>query len=143
MSFAQPVEQRRRASVPLAPMLDIMFLLLIFFVTTSSFRAEEQQIDVKLPTAQASSPTQPRRTEVIVNVKSDGTIVVGNQSYNPPALFEMMRSLTTDYPDEHVIIRGDKDTRYETIVSVMDVARSAGVKSIYFATVKEGRQVGK
>ena len=141
MSFAQPTHQQRRAAVPLAPMLDILFLLLIFFVTTSSFRAQERQIDVNLPAAQASAPAEARRTEVVVNVQADGTILVGSQPYQPRELYEMLNALVADYPNEHVIIRGDQDVRYERIVTVMDTARAAGVRNIYFATVKPAQDV--
>lgn len=141
MSFARPRQPTRRAAVPLAPMLDVLFLLLIFFVTTSSFRAEEQQIDVQLPSAEAAETAEPRSTEVVVNVKNDGTIMVGNEAYEPDALRSMLSELVEAFPEERVIIRGDKNVKYERIVDVMDTARAAGVRNIYFATVKSSEEV--
>jgi len=141
MSFAQPAQRERRA-MPLAPMLDIMFLLLIFFVTTSSFRAQEEQIDVQLPAATAGKEVPPSATELIVNIKADDTIVVGNTEYNPEALFEMMKQIVADFPDERLIIRSDKGSHTDTLVTVMDVARSAGIQSIHIATVKPAADVG-
>lgn len=143
MSFAQPSQPVRSAAVPLAPMIDILFLLLIFFVTTSSFRAAEQQIDVNLPAAEASDPAEARPSEVVVNVRGDGTILIGPAEYELDTLRQTLASLVADYPDEHLIIRGDRQTAYERIIQVMDAARSAGVRHIYFATVRSAEQLAE
>jgi biopolymer transport protein ExbD len=135
------MDRHARRGVPLAPMLDIMFLLLIFFVTTSSFRAQEQQIDIQLPAAQAGKPTDPSATEIIVNIMADDSIRVGNSTYTPEALYKVMRQLVADYPDERVIIRGDRGSHTEALVRVMDVARSAGIQNIHIATVKPASAV--
>ncbi|MDH3583435.1 MAG: biopolymer transporter ExbD [Phycisphaerae bacterium] len=137
MSFAQPKRELRRASVPLAPMLDIMFLLLIFFVTTSSFRAEERLTEVPVPEAESGKPATATRTQLIVNVRSDGSILVGPVQYSMPQLDRLLRQLVRDFPDERVIIRGDRRSSYESIMQVMDTAALAGIKKIFFATVKK------
>lgn len=142
MSFAQPKQPHRQGGIPLAPMLDVMFLLLIFFVVTSSFRAEEHQIDVELPSAEASEPQSAQRSEVVVNVAEDGAIMIGSAEYSPEQLEGVLARLVEDYPDERVIIRGDRESRYNRIVTVMDVARAAGVEHIYFATVRSADETG-
>lgn len=136
MSFAQPKQPHRRGGVPLAPMLDVMFLLLIFFVVTASYREEEHQIDVQLPSAEAAEPLAAGRSEIVVNVREDGAIMLGPRQYTPADLQNVLEQLVDDYPDERVIIRGDRESRYERIVTVMDIARDAGVRHIYFATVR-------
>jgi len=141
MSFAKPSIPTRRAAVPLAPMIDILFLLLIFFVTTSTFRAAEQQVDVKLPVAQTGQTTEPTRTEVVINIRNDGEIVVGGRVYTLNELHGMLGELVRQYPDERVIIRGDKQVVYERIIGVMDAARAVGVRGIYFATVRKADEI--
>jgi biopolymer transport protein ExbD len=141
MSFAQPTKEARRA-LPLAPMLDVMFLLLMFFVTTASFREEEQQVDVTLAATKAGAPAEARRTEVVVNVKDDGSILVGGAAYNIQQLSTLLRDLIAEYPGEHVVIRGDKRVPYERVVQVVDAARSVGVRNVSLATVKRAADVG-
>jgi len=136
MSFAQPRQPSRRVTVPLAPMLDILFLLLIFFATTSTFRAEEQQIDVNLPIARTAAAAEPLKTEVLVNVMNDGSLLVGGQDVSIAELRTMLLQLTADFPNERVIIRGDQTVNYGRIVEVMDAARAARVQQIHFATVQ-------
>jgi len=136
VSFAQPRQPTRRVTVPLAPMLDVLFLLLIFFATTSTFRAEEQQIDVNLPIAQTASAAEPLETELLVNVRADDTLVVGGRAVTIAELRAMLRQITADFPNERVIIRGDQAVNYGRIVEVMDAARAANVRQIHFATIQ-------
>lgn len=128
--------------MPLAPMLDMMFLLLIFFATTSTFRAEEQQIDVDVPAAQTANAIAPTRTEVVVNILANGTIKVGATNYSTAQLQTMFQQLVEIYPDTVVTIRGDKETRYDTIIAVMDAVRAAGVNNTKLATIKNARDLG-
>ncbi|MHB1157273.1 MAG: ExbD/TolR family protein [Phycisphaerales bacterium] len=141
MSFAQSRRATTRGFVPLTAMIDVMFLLLIFFTTTSTFRAREQQIDVRLPVAQHARAAEATRTEVVVNVRSDGVIVVADKAYQLKQLRAMLVELVKMYPDERLIIRGDQTTQYGRIIAVMDAARSAGVGDIRFATVKGASEV--
>ena len=140
MSFAQPQHPQRRAAMPMAPMIDILFLLIIFFVTTSSFRAEEQHLDVNLPTAESAETAQVRPSEVIVNIREDGTILIGSAEHTLETLHATLSALVAEYPDEHLIIRGDQLTLYERIIAVMDTARAAGIKSLDFAIVRPAEQ---
>ncbi|MBI1373574.1 MAG: hypothetical protein GC159_12670 [Phycisphaera sp.] len=141
MSFTQPRQPQRKTSVPLAPMLDVLFLLLIFFVTTSSFRDEEQQVDIQLPSTQSGAPAEARRYEVIVNILQDGSMTIANVPVKRADLFGKLKVLSKDWPGMHVIIRGDKDVKFDSIIAAMDTARAAGVKHIFFATVKQAQDV--
>lgn len=135
MSFTQPTQPARRA-VPLASLLDVMFLLLIFFVTTSNFREVEQQLDVNLPAAQAAQTAQPHSTEVVINVKADGSMTVANSVLDEKELYSLLRELVVQFPNEKVIIRGDKDVPYQHIVTAMDTASLAGIKDIRLSAVR-------
>ncbi len=140
MSFESDQPEARR-SLPLAPMLDILFLLLVFFVTTSTFQAEERQMDVMLPTAETAPRADASPTQIVINVLDDGSIQVGPSTYTIDALGRLLGQLVDDFPNEQVVIRGDQDVKYQRIIRVMDTARAAGIRSIYFATVKSASQV--
>jgi biopolymer transport protein ExbD len=141
MSFARPA-QHYRLAFPLIPMIDLMFVLVIFFVTTTSFTADEQQIDVKLPLTQTGAPPEAHPSELIVNIQAGGAITVGGRPYDLEQFRTMLGQLVADYPNERLIIRGDKTVTYDRIVGIMDAARSVGVRNIYFATVKKAQDVG-
>src|SRR5687767_110788 len=100
MSFSRPERDARRAGLPLVPMIDLMFILIIFFVTTTTFREEERQLDVTLVSTQTGQVVEPGRTEIVVNVKADGSVTIGNRVLPPEELKALLRRLVTDYPNE-------------------------------------------
>jgi len=142
MSFAAPPANLRKAGVPLAPMLDVLFLLLIFFATTSTYRAVEQQIAINLPVSQTAATDQPGRHDILININNDGSIIVSGGTVSLEQLHTMLKQLAVDYPDDRVIIRGDQLVPYGRVIGVMDAARAAGFGRIHFATVKRADGVG-
>lgn len=136
MSFAQPTTAGgpvRRAAVPLAPMLDVLFLLLIFFATTSTFRTAEQQIDVELPAAQTGTEPQTAGGRTLVNVRADGSVEVFGRDVTVGQLNQMLSRIVADTPDERVFVAGDQGVVYGRVMEVVDAIRGAGVDRVHFA----------
>ncbi len=141
MSFAEQPRQAGRARFSLAPMLDILFLLLVFFVTTSTFQKAERQVDVELPKAESSETPEASQEPLVINVKADGGIVMAGQEYNLSGFREALGALLKEFPQERVVIRGDQKASHGRVISVMDAARAEGVRKIYFATVKSASEL--
>jgi biopolymer transport protein ExbD len=141
MSFASANRRMHRTAIPLAGIIDILFLLLIFFATTSSFRASEQTIEVDVPATEAGQTLEPVRTEILINITDGGEILVGGQEYSIERLQAMIRELVAEFPHERVIIRGDRDSNYGRVIAVWDAARAAGARNIQFSTVRRADQV--
>lgn len=118
----------------ITPMLDVVFLLLCFFVTTSVYSQWENEVDVQLPTADTGKPTDRLPGEIIINVKGGGEIVVNERTLSPEELASRCRMLAENFPGQPVVIRADKETRYEDFMKVLDVCRKADVYNISFAT---------
>jgi biopolymer transport protein ExbD len=114
-------------------MIDIVFLLLIFFIVTWNFARYETELDVTVPAAEEGQENQRDYRQVIINVRDDGTIVMNRQEMTPDELLVRMGELQQLYPDQPVILRGDQETPYKHIVKVLDVARKAGIWNIAFA----------
>ncbi len=74
--------------------------------------------------------------DVIVNVKSDGSVVVNRRTLSGPDLTQMLKSLVQLNPDQAVVIRGDEAGAYKYIIGVLNVCSEAGVSNIAFATAK-------
>jgi len=118
----------------IAPMVDIVFLLLIFFLVTWNFAREETELDVKVPTAREGKETRRSVGEVILNVKADGSIVMNRRTFTPDALKEALSRISELYPDQAVVLRGDENVDYRYVVDVLDVCRSANIWNVAFAT---------
>jgi biopolymer transport protein ExbD len=120
----------------IAPMVDILLVLLCFFIVTWSFARKEMELDVKVPTAENAKESNPVVNQTVINVKADGTIVWNRKTVSPRELIERLKQLSTDFPDYAIILRGDKDAKYEYIVNLMDICRQANIWNVAFATGK-------
>ena len=118
----------------IAPMLDVVFQLLAFFLLTSVYSAWENEISVALPTAQTSTTPQRLPGEIIINVLNDGAVVVNGRTLDDSALGSLLNRLAQLVPGEPVLIRADKSTPYEHVVRVLDHCRKAEIWNISFAT---------
>lgn len=127
---------REPGGIAIAPMVDVVFLLLIFFLVTWNFARYETELDVKVPTAREGKETRRSVGEVILNVKRDGTIVLNRREMTPEALRGALARIASLYPDQAVVLRGDQEVDYRSIVDVLDICRSANIWNVAFATSK-------
>lgn len=138
MNFRKKLPAPGNLGVPLTPMIDVVFLLLCFFVTSQIFAQWETEIDIALPTAATGDMPQRLPGEVIINVLADGTAVVNGQTLDDTALRAMMDRLVQLFPGQPVLLRADKSTAYEHVVRVLDTCRQADIWNISFATLAPG-----
>ena len=106
-------------SMEMTPMIDIVFLLLIFFMVAATFHQAETDPAVKLPTEQRADPAQRVPGTTIVNIRSDGTITINKRIYSVadlPAIFMKIASTTRN---PVVVIRGDRDSRHRVFLRVL------------------------
>ena len=137
---------RRRAKAPalaLTSMLDVIFLLLCFFVTASVFSQWESEISISLPAASSSETPSRLPGEVILNVARDGSVTVNARKLTLSDLGERLRKVADFYPGQPVVIRADRETSYDSLVKVLDTCRVAGVWNFSLATVEEKESAGK
>ena len=133
----------RRAKAPalaLTSMLDVIFLLLCFFVTASVFSQWESEISISLPSA-ASAETPGRLPgEVILNVSKEGAVTVNAKALSLDDLGSRLKKVAEFYPGQPVVIRADRETSYESLVKVIDTCRTSGVWNFSLATVEEKKK---
>jgi biopolymer transport protein ExbD len=118
----------------IAPMVDILLVLLVFFIVTWNFSLSEKELDIKIPTVSNAKEANPYVGQVVVNVKSDGSIWFNRQPISGEELVAKLKELAKLYPDQAVILRGDQNTKYQSIASVLDLFRQANIWNIAFAT---------
>jgi biopolymer transport protein ExbD len=120
----------------IAPMVDILLVVLVFFIVTWNFALTENELDVRVPSAAKANEPQPYVGQVVINVKSDGSIIVNRQTKTGPELLDQLKKLSQLYPDQAVIVRGDEAVDYKHIVEVLDICRQADIWNVAFATGK-------
>ena len=123
-----------RTGIQLAPMIDVVFLLLIFFIVLWNYARFETEIDISVPAASAGE--NPERTigEIIVNVNKEGAITIEGIERSEEETLEMFRNIVAAYPDQALILRGDKEASFDHIVTVLNLCKEANIWNISFAT---------
>ena len=129
--------QSKSPGLSLTSMLDVIFLLLCFFVTVSVFSQWENEISIKLPSAETSDEPDRLPGEIIVNLAKDGKVIVNGKLLELDDLQARLKKVAKFYPGQPVIIRADKELAYEKLVKVIDTCRAADVWNFSLAT--EGR----
>ena len=133
MNF-RPKSRLEPAGFQLTPMIDCIFLMLCFFLTSQVFSQWESEIDITLPTAKTSQTPQRLPGEIIVNIDKDGATVVNGRVLVEQALGDMLHQVAQLFPGQPVLIRADKATDYEHVIRVLDQCRQADIWNISFAT---------
>lgn len=121
-------------TLALTSMLDVIFLLLCFFVTVSVYSQWESEISIKLPNAKTSDEPERFPGEIIVNLDKLGTIKVNSSPMSLEELESRLKRISKFYPGQPVIIRADREVRYEDLVKVIDACRAGDVWNFSLAT---------
>lgn len=134
--------QIKRSSVAsnlsLTPLIDVVFLLLIFFLVTSEFEEEERRLDIVLPTATSATPMTSKPREIVVDIDAQGKVFLRGEPTGLDQLEQLLQTAVANNPtNQTVVIRADQSTAFQPVVSVMDVCNRTGV-SDYSVTTKEG-----
>lgn len=122
--------------IQLAPLVDVLLLLLIFFLMTWNAARNENELDVKVPKASAAKEKSAPIGDVVVNVKADGNVVVNRRPLGAAELAELLKSLAQLNSEQAVVIRGDEAGAYKNIINVLNICTDAGITNVAFATAK-------
>lgn len=132
---------RSADNTPLAfhvtPFVDILLVLIAFFVLTWSLRQAESDINISLPKAEHGEPERTAATQVIVNIRADGAIVVNQRELAVADFENLLATLVQSNPNQLVVIRADQKTDYDDVLRVLDLARGQNVANIGFAALPE------
>lgn len=127
---------QQSAELELAPMIDVVFQLLIFFIVTWQFARFERDMDISVPAAEEAENTDRQQGEIIVNVRADGDIVLNGRNVTRDELLAKLKAISEAYPDQAVILRGASDADFQAIINVLDEIKKAGIWNVAFATTK-------
>lgn len=120
--FSSPPRARRPA-INITPLIDVMFLLLIFFMVTSSFRTQPG-LSVDLPRAATAENQETGQIEV--TVQRDGAHFVDGAAVSEGALASALRARLEENPELTIVLRGDARAPYQAVVHALDIARQVG-----------------
>ena len=122
---------RRKPDVQMSPLIDVVFLLLIFYAVTTQFVSDER-LKLKLPEAKTAEAEGVGREEMPPEIKvaADGTVWINDEIVPEDELEAQIKALVEGAPDKAVILKGDRGADYGVVVTVLDSARAAGATMI-------------
>ena len=126
-----------RPAIQMTPLIDMVFLTLIFFMSAFVFYELENELDISVPPAEESHEIQRAPGEIIINIREDGTVVVNQRELGFDELKTLLMRVAAMYKGQPVIIRGDQDTRHKHVIKVLDICAASNIWNISFATMKE------
>ncbi len=114
----------------LTPMIDVVFLLIIFFMVGTKFAEEERKLDLQIPSVGQAAPVLASPKKRIVNVLKNGSVLLDDRVVSVHELTAELRQSRRDRPNVGVTIRGDAESPYQNIATVFSACKSAGIRNM-------------
>ena len=134
MDFNLPRKKQKDMGIEMGPLMDIVFILLIFFVVTSSF-TRETGVDVTKPQAQSAS--QLEKENLLIAITREGTIHMNERQVDLASLQDILKQSLAKAPDREAVVIADKGSETGVLVQVIDMCNLAGVKKVSIAAQAE------
>lgn len=129
-----PVQKRTKPNVLLTPLIDIVFLLLVFFLLASNF-VDQQGTSIAIP--EIESEGDELLPDISVSINEDGNLFFKNVMVNETILLKVLKSELVKTNKQLISIRADRQVKYDYVVRVIDIAKEAGAKDFILVTQKQ------
>jgi biopolymer transport protein ExbD len=130
-------EELRNPSIEMTPIIDMVFLLLVFFLVATTFQQAEREMQIALPFTSSAGPISATLREIVINVDVKGNIIVTGRPLSAEDLKAMIEEAVAVNPQQKVTVRGDRGTPYGNVVRVLDICKRSGIQEPYLDTILE------
>lgn len=128
-------EQFENSELNLTPLIDVLFLLIIFFLIGSTLSENERQFDVQVPTVSAAQPLTAPPDQLVINVNRTGQITLGKKIVSLALLTKELKLASDRYADQAVVIRGDGEGKYQLVADILAACHKARIRHFSVATM--------
>jgi len=126
------------SSLSLTPLIDVVFLLLVFFLVTTRFAQEDYELAVVLPAASEAQPLIVEPKELFVNIDQHGDYVVDGRQMTRGEIEEILEQAVANNPvNQSVVIRADRRVQFDSVVAIMNLCNRTGVRDYSVTTLQE------
>jgi biopolymer transport protein ExbD len=130
--FGSSSDESDDEAINLTPMLDVVFIMLIFFIVTATF-IKEVGLDVNQPDQDKPKTVDPDKKSIVVRISNRDRIIIAQRDVDWRSVRANIERLHAENPEAPVVIQPHKDSRTETMIHIMDSARLAGVYNVSLA----------
>ena len=125
------------SSLSITPLIDVVFLLLIFFLVSSRFSEEERELDLNLPSVTEALPSSMQPNEIVVNIDVDGRFFIDGQFRQIEQVEQILKRAQANNPlTQTVVIRGDKQADWEQVAIAISLCKKVGINE-FTATIDD------
>ncbi|HUT33130.1 MAG TPA: biopolymer transporter ExbD [Planctomycetota bacterium] len=124
------IEEEDDVGIQMGPLIDCMFLLLIFFLVSATLKKAHKEIALELPHSAAATEAKSKYDTVIIEVTADGTVHLEGQPVTQRLLHKRLRELATENPNRQVRIDADRRTVFQHIVHILDLCQFEGLNRV-------------
>ena len=132
--FYQQVQQEEESEINITPMLDVVFIMLIFFIVTATF-IKEAGIDVNRP--DAATAVKQEKANILIAIGPNNDIWIDRRQVDVRSVRPNIERLHAENPQGSVVIQADKESKTDTLIQVMDASRQAGVYNVSIAAQED------
>ena len=122
-------------AIELTPIIDMVFLLLIFFLVATTFHQTERDMQIALPVSSSGGPISVSLREIVINVKADGALIVSGRTVSEDDLRAIVTEAVGKNAEQKVTVRGDREAAYSAVARALDICKTAGIQQPYLDTV--------
>lgn len=130
LNVADPTSE---PTLNLTPMIDIVFLLIIFFMVGTQFNEQERQYEVQVPSVSDAPPLTSRPDEIVVTVDAEGQVSIRDEQLTLAALEQRLSQARENYVDQTVVVRGSGPDPYQNVMDVLAACHRAKINHISLA----------
>jgi len=124
------VQHDEQPQLNLTPMIDVLFLLIIFFMVATTFGDLERNIELQVPEVAETGETRPPASPVVINVFADGRLELDGRTVTPTELMAELTARRAGHADPSVVIRGDAECAFQHIASALAACRAAHISEL-------------
>jgi len=134
------LRRKRRVdyTVDITPLVDVVFLMLIFFLVTTTFKISSS-LKLELPSSKSHEQIE-KVKEVVINIKASGSLFVGDEAVDDAGLRRRILNASKGDPGIRVVLRADAEAHHKRVVFVLDTLRQLGMNKVAIATLFEGKK---
>jgi len=129
--------QKQRPMIQLAPLVDIAFWALMFFMIIAVFNQMEVQVNLTLPKSKTAIQSGQSAGKIVINITKDGRFIVNQKEYSNNSLAGMLEKVSRLFPNQQVIIRADELSYHKYVIQALDACGHANLSDVSFSTIRD------
>jgi biopolymer transport protein ExbD len=131
-------EEEEKAELSMSPLIDCVFLLLIFFLVATMLKVDPREVEeIELPKSDSALEVKPDEEQFVINLDEDGVIYVEGEESTVSLLHERLREISIETPDKHIRLDTDQETPFYRVVEVLDLLQFRELTNVGLRTYHE------